>query len=114
VMMKYTDVQAILKDITVLGDLFHDLQWETRENSDPAGTFIQVRYMEPDVDDLDGPPQPQLGRMWFIPTHASEDDVIRTAHKALRTSLEHRLGEFFRLEGRAVYSPHRSLYRRGS
>lgn len=69
-----------------------------------GGFFLQVQYMEADIET--GAVERQNARKWYISAHSTETEIVETAFKACRTSMEHVLKEHFTYLGRRVYSPH--------
>lgn len=72
-----------------------------------GGFFLQVETVVEDIKS--GQPAGQRGRKWYLDSHSSIDDVIRTAFKAIATWEEHELRERFLVDGRAVFGPHSSI-----
>lgn len=68
------------------------------------GYFLQVEYMEADIDT--GVVEKQRARKWYVSPFSTETEVVETAFKACRVSMEHVLKEHFTYRGRRVYSPH--------
>lgn len=68
------------------------------------GYHLQVQYMEVDVDT--GKMELQKARKWYISPYSTETEIVETAFKACRTSMDHVLKEHFLYRGRRVYSPH--------
>lgn len=93
--------------ITISNLLYTSPRWRVLTKGD--GFLLQFVYDEPDTEDPDGPLTPQHCRKWYISPHSTATEVVRTAYKAVLTSLEHRLGEHFRFQGQQIYSPHTSL-----
>lgn len=62
--------------------------------------------LDPIRIDESGPPLEQRARKWYVSSRATRTEVVRTAHKAVLCSLEHRLGEWFTFDGQRPYSPH--------
>jgi hypothetical protein len=101
--LAFSDIAAIITQVKFKDYVLHLTEIPLR------GILLQVRYMEPDIDMPGGPPIPQHGRKWFISPFSTETEIVRTAYKALLTSLEHQLGEHFTYVGDRVYSPHLSI-----
>lgn len=68
--------------------------------------WLQVRYLEPDVDGRTDEPEIQHGRKWLISRHATPSELVQTAFKAVMTSMEHRAREHFLYRGERVFGPH--------
>jgi hypothetical protein len=69
-----------------------------------GGFFLQVQYMEADINT--GVMAQQNARKWYVSAHSTETEVVETAFKACRVSMDHVLKEHFTYKGRRVYSPH--------
>lgn len=118
-----TTLEAVLHllkhDVAVSRLLYMDMEWRGRLSyrgktihgnyAFADGCLIQLVYWEPDVEDENEPAVLQACREWWVPFPSEPKAVVRTAYKALQTSLEHRLGEHFRYRGVRVYNPHREL-----
>lgn len=68
------------------------------------GFFLQVQYMEEDIET--GRRELQQARKWYVSPFSTETEIVETAFKACRTSMDHVLKEHFLYLGRRVYSPH--------
>lgn len=68
------------------------------------GYFLQVQYLEEDINT--GKVELQKARKWYVSPWATETEIVETAFKACRTSMDHVLKEHFLYKGRRVYSPH--------
>lgn len=90
-------VQGIVKNIE-----FMDRKFVVVERGD--GFLLQVQYIEPDIDT--GRPELQKARKWFVSRFSTETEIVETAFKACRVSMDHVLKEHFLYEGHRVYSPH--------
>lgn len=73
----------------------------------PHGWFLQVRYIEADVDT--GEPAEQLSRKWLVEPTDTEGSVVRTAYAAISRSYAHVVAEHFLYKGKRVFGPHISL-----
>jgi hypothetical protein len=71
--------------------------------------YLQATYTEPDVHT--GKPAMQYTRRWFLSPEMTKSEVAQTCLKCALTSAEHRVREWFRYRGRAVFGPHMSLER---
>jgi hypothetical protein len=100
------EIRKILDRIDLGRVLYDRPRFDLHEKGD--GFLLQLVYMEPDADApvaVDGPVI-QKARKWYVSPFSTESEIVRTAYKAVMTSLEHRLGEHFRYRGQKVYSPH--------
>lgn len=105
---------ATLSNIST-GDLWKNGFWNTtRIYTQHDGVYslygaaIDFQYAEADVNNPKAPVS-QVTRAWIAHPAMTVDDIIRTAHKCLLGSQEHRLDEHFLYEGRRVYDPHRKV-----
>lgn len=95
--------RLVLSCINVSEVLYKSLQWHVNPAGD-HGFTVYAAYSEMCV--VTGQPSMQPTRKWYLPNDSSASDVVRTAHKLLLGSLEHRLGEHFTYRGAKVYNPH--------
>lgn len=71
------------------------------------GSKLILRVGDPNgVDTFTGKPYPWKGRHWIISSHATENEVILTAFKAVITALEHEARESFTYKGVDLLNPH--------
>lgn len=90
---------------------FMDRQFRITERN--KGYMLQIEYYEVDVDDSSNTePVLQRARKWYISPYSTETEIVETAFKACRTSMDHVLKEHFLYLGRRVYSPHFSIQAR--
>ena len=101
-MLTEQELVAIVDNISIGTELYDT--WCFKVSSVGDGFHLQLQYLEPDV--ATGKLERQHARKWYVSAHSTETEVVRTAYKAVLTSLEHRLGEHFTYQGRAVYNPH--------
>jgi hypothetical protein len=66
--------------------------------------YLQAAYSEPDT--VTGAESRQLTRRWFLSPEMTKSELVQTAFKCIITSMEHRVREWFRYAGNAVFSPH--------
>jgi len=106
------DIMAELERIDLGRVLYDRPKFLLLEKGD--GFLLQFTYYESDVNGGvpgdPGRPVLQKARKWYLSPYSTDTEIIRTAYKAVRTSLEHRLGEHFRYLGVQVYSPHMSVH----
>lgn len=102
------EVKEIVSHISLGPVLYDHPTFRVMECGD--GFLLQLVYLEVDCDAPgDEWKTEQHARKWYVSAHSTHTEVIRTAYKAVQTSLEHRLGEWFTYKGQRVCSPHRSL-----
>lgn len=51
------------------------------------GYFLQIAYMEADIDT--GVVELQKARKWYVSGYSTETEIVETAFKACRVSMEH-------------------------
>jgi len=74
------------------------------------GFLLQLEYEEADVDNPTDPtPTTQRARKWYVSPFSTETEIVETAFKSCRVSLDHVLKEHFLYKKRRVYSPHFSI-----
>jgi hypothetical protein len=76
--------------------------------------WLQVRYLEADVDGEPAELEIQHGRKWMLSRHATPSELVQTALAAVLASTEHQAREHFTYRGARVYGPHfdvEQLYR---
>lgn len=105
--LDHAAISAILKAVDIGEALYREPLWRIMAKGD--GYLIQLTYLEADVERPNSGPKVQQARKWYVSPFSTETEVVRTAYKAVLCSLEHRLGEHFRYQGRRVYDPHRPL-----
>jgi len=93
----FAEIQAIIGAVK-----FMDRELRLLEKGD--GYLLQLSYQEPDVET--GELALQRTRKWYISPWMTETEIVETAFKACRTSMDHVLKEHFLYKGRRVYSPH--------
>lgn len=96
------------KDIqTILDRISYKPDWKFRLEERDGGFLFQIRFVGKDTET--GKDELQSCRKWYISSHSTTTEVVRTAYKAVLAAEEHEASELFRLDGEAVYSPHADL-----
>lgn len=98
--MTYNELVALTTRVT-----YPDHGWIVGTNG-TNGFFIQIAYLEVDVDKPGSPPEEQKGRKWLVSEHAVAGEVFQTMLKAALTSAEHRIREHMLVDGVRVFGPH--------
>lgn len=98
-MMSFPLAREILSRVA-----FKDWTFYLAEENDRL--WIQVRYLEADVDRDPSTLEIQHGRKWFVSRHATPSELVQTAFKAVATSMEHQAREHFTYRGARVFGPH--------
>lgn len=111
-----TDVEDVLNRCH-----FPDKEWRLTDNEGGHGWFVQVTYMEADVNT--GEEAEQRGRKWYVSPYATESEIAQTLFAACLASAEHQVREHFlysppwtpcfdegvwieQLPGEAIFGPH--------
>lgn len=108
----HKQVKEIVSQISLGQILYKDPEFRVMKKGD--GFLLQLTYWEEDT--ANGEPKlgvgmtQQFARKWYVSSWSTTTEIVRTAHKAVMASLEHRLGEHFRFQGAQVYSPHHSVH----
>lgn len=91
---------------TIVAHIIFRNEWfEVTEKGD--GFLLQLQYEEPDVDT--GEVEIQRARKWYLSSHATESEVVRTAFAACMMSAEHRVREHFLYACKRIFGPHISV-----
>lgn len=77
-----------------------------RVEKDPLGerVFLQIQYNAP--CNKTGVLQQWGGRKWYLSSHMTEDEVIKTAWVAYKSCIEHEIMETFKVDGKILFNPH--------
>lgn len=94
------EVQAVVRNVAFMDRTF-------RVGLKGNGYFLQVQYMEEDI--ITKKLELQRARKWYVSSYSTTTEIVETAFKACRTSMEHVLKEHFTYKHRRVYSPHFSI-----
>lgn len=100
--MTFEDLQTILKDIH-----FQDWKFIAEEKGD--GFLVQAEFMAADTNHPDTEPVTQKTRKWYISSHATSGEVVKTALLCVLTAHEHEIRELFKYRGIALFHPHSSI-----
>ena len=102
-----TQPRKTFDDVRRIVDAIRFLDRRFRLMTKGDGYLLQLEYFEPDVDTPTDPtPKLQRARKWYVSPYATETEIVETAFKACRTSMEHVVKEHFSYQGERVYSPH--------
>lgn len=66
--------------------------------------YLQGLYEEPDT--VSGVTDVQYTRRWLLSPEMTKSEIVQTVFKLVLTSAEHRVREWFKYRGYAVYGPH--------
>ena len=104
---RWIELKSILDNID-LGNMWNKYEFRIYEvDHTREGYLLWLDYEEPDVNT--GEMCKQRTREWYISKTATESEVLRTVHKLLLGSMEHRLDEHLTYKGRRIYDPHRPV-----
>ncbi len=78
--------------------------WTFYLDARAGGLLLQIRFLAPDVHT--GEPAMQYCRKWYISSHSTDNEVIRTCFLAVQTAEAHELAEQFHYRGVRVANPH--------
>src|SRR5262249_33809654 len=99
--MTLDDLKAITADIRCeVGGI----NWQIHCGEMGRGYFVQLRYLEPDVET--GDPADQHGRKWYVSPYSTKSEIVQTVLKACLTSAEHMVREHFTYKGERILGPH--------
>lgn len=79
-----------------------DFQFKAAEDVDGSDWLLSVRFWAKNGS-------PLRGRWWHISAFATSSEVVQTMLLAVLTAEEHEAREQFLFEGKAIYSPHKSI-----
>lgn len=97
--MTLTNIEQLLKEIK-----FRD--WMFRLKLDQGRPYLQLEWIAPDNHKENSPPEIQRSRKWWLSFHMCENEIIRTAYKAVKTAIEHETDEQFTFLGKCIFNPH--------
>lgn len=99
-------INDILKNVSLSG-LWPSAKWFAVLDTHLGGVLIWLEYEEKDVDTQEI--CVQATREWYIKDKSTESEILRTVHKLLLGSMEHRVDEHFTYKGKRIYNSHREL-----
>lgn len=96
-------VQGITSRINI--NLFGIHFW-IRVEKDPLGEriFLQVKYKAP--CNKTGKLTEWGGRKWYLSSHMTDDEIVKTAWVAYKSAIEHEVMETFKVDGKILFNPH--------
>lgn len=98
-------VQTLLSQIetSVLGVPF-EIIVRPDQTYDAGRLFLQVAYTAPCTKT--NKPTDYKGRKWYLSSHMTDDEIVKTAYAAVKTAVEHEVMEGFRIGGSPLFNPH--------
>jgi hypothetical protein len=73
-----------------------------------TGTTCLLFAKWKDVCSPSGAPKTLTSRKYYISPHMLDDEIVQTGFLCLKTALEHEFRETFKVQGKAIFSPHLS------
>lgn len=80
--------------------------WEFRVLEKGDGFLVQLRFMAKDSASDDPTPKLQSCRKWYVSSHSSKGEVVRTCWKAVEAAVMHEAQEDFTYRGKSIMNPH--------
>lgn len=114
--MTYQQVKALLESLSimVLGVPFTILLHFDKKYSSvhpvdhiEGRLYLQLQYNAPHTKT--GEPGTWKGQKWYLSSHMTEDEVVKTAFKAVQQATQHEIMEGFKFDGKIVFNPHASF-----
>jgi len=102
-MQSRESILELLLCIDVPERLFPGGAFEVHEKGD--GFLVQLIFYAEDADDPEVS-EVQRCRKWYVSSHCTDTEVIRTAYKACEAAVLHELDELFLFKGARIYNPH--------
>ena len=93
---------GLLLKIHVPQRLFPEGRWKVHDKGD--GFLVQLIFQGKNNDN--GKVETQSCRKWYVSSHSTDTEVIRTAYKACEAAVLHELDELFLFQGERIYNPH--------
>ena len=100
--MTCNEVQSILDNIK-----YKD--WTFYLGDDNGRMYLQIHFLEKDFSKGTSKLTLQTGRKWMLSQHMVTSEIVRTAHKAIRTAVEYEVDEQFLYKGVPIYNPHTNV-----
>lgn len=73
-----------------------------------GGYNVSIRFKR--VDSITGEPGESMQmRKWYVENWRDKEYLVHTVFKAIMSAEQHECQEFFKLDGQAVFSPHRKI-----
>lgn len=89
---------------TIVNALDYKPGWHFKLHEKGDGYLIQCIFKAP--NNVTGKLEDQHCRKWFISKHATENEVVTTAFKAVLAGEEHEAKEFFTYKKARIFDPH--------
>ena len=95
------EIQLLLENIA-----YKD--WDIVFREEGARPYLQIQFMAP--DSFTGVVERQYCRKWMLSRFMTDSEIVRTAYKAIESTVLHELQEDFRFMDEPVYRPHFDIY----
>ena len=95
------------KSLTEISDILNNIKY--RDWQIVLGIKGDMMYLQVQFDgkcSVTGREERQYCRKWLVSPFMQENELVRTAFKAVEAAELHELEEHFRYKGRSIYSPH--------
>jgi len=69
--------------------------------------YLQVSYL--DRCRVSGKIEEWKGRKWYLSSHMTDDEIVKTAFVACKSVVEHEVMEGFTVDGKVLFNPHVSF-----
>lgn len=97
-------MQRTLESIKDVIDKIAYKDWKIHLDVSGSVPWIQVQFLERNI--TTGQPEIQKGRKWMLSFHCCDNEIVRTAYKAIKTVIEHEIDENFKFHSIAIFNPH--------
>ena len=91
--------------INVLSFIDIPFGWNILTRNDGPEFYLQI-HNPAGKDNFSDEEYPWKGRKWKLSVHMKNDEIVRTAKKALDAAIEHEVAEMFKYRGQAIFHPH--------
>ena len=110
-MTKY-DVESIKAicsglQLKVFDTEFEILVERDKKQPETGRAYIQLQYTA--LDSKTGTIQRWRGRKWYLSSHMTDDEVVKTVYAAFEMAVKHEVMEGFTYFGKRIFNPHASL-----
>jgi hypothetical protein len=99
--MTKSQLEQIVQDVTL------PVGWIVRILNKGDGFLLQIVFTAKDTDS--GEFVEQRCRKWYVSSHSTVTEIVRTLYKAGKAALEHEFSETFKYKDIAIFHPHRSV-----
>lgn len=93
--------------INIIREISLPYGWTIRTLEKGDGFLIQVVFLA--EDNKTGTRTWQTCRKWYLSSHSTPTEVVRTIYKAGLAAIQHEFEETFKFRGVPIYNPHRDV-----